>query len=161
MTFLFDNNETQSMAEINLMCLPRELRDLIYAYILPKHIRSAQPSCRVSWKFANINGILLVNHQLRSESLEAFYRNLSQATIVAPSDACVPSLTLPTYARLRNKIQNFVFQWMYGRRKTQTFSLKPTSSGETGRYLSRVIRSLPALQWVTCEITREPRESST
>jgi hypothetical protein len=150
----------RAMASTSLLSLPRELRDLIYSFILPERIQLVQAGSESSVSFYDTNGILLASRQLRDEALDALYRLLPSTTILAPRDARVPFFGCTEYGGLGRRTHNFVIHMSYSRRNSNVFALSHKSHGHTNLYVSHVIQSMPALRVVTCEITWEPRESS-
>jgi hypothetical protein len=146
------------MADIHLLSLPRELRDLVYSYILSDRIQLVQAACDRSLAFYDTNGMFLANHQLRNEALDTFYRLLPEMTVVAPGDAQAPFLSSPRQARLRETTQNLVIQTTYRKRNLNYFALSPMCNQKTNLYISHILQSMPALRKVTCEVAWEPRE---
>jgi hypothetical protein len=146
------------MADMYLLSLPRELRDLIYSYILPVRIQLVHAACERSLAFHDTNGILLASQQLRSEALDAFYRLLPETTVLALQDAQAPFLVSPRQARLREMTQNLVIQTTYQKRNLHYFALSPMCNQKTDLYISHILKSMPALRKITCEVAWEPRE---
>jgi hypothetical protein len=142
-----------------LLTLPRELRDLILTYVLPKRIKliHARPDAP---DFYNTNGILLANQQLRIEAIEAFYRSLPSTTIIFSRESRVPFLGAPSYARLRQHIHHLVLQTSYIKREdVRYFTLRRISDHRTKDLLAHVITCMPKLRQVDVEVRWLPAEA--
>jgi hypothetical protein len=146
------------MAGTHFLSLPRELRDLVYSYIIPDRIQLAQANTKESLDFYNTNGFFLASHQLRNETLHAFYRLLPTTTIIAPRDAQTSFLSSPQQTRLLQEMQILVIRTTYRKRNLAYFALSSLSNQQTNLYISRILGSMPALRHVTCEVAWEPSD---
>jgi hypothetical protein len=147
-----------NMAGNHFQSLPRELRDLIYSYTTLDRIQLVQMSSKGSLDFYNTNGLLLANHQLRDEALDAFYRLLPRTIILAPRNAQISFLSSPQHTPLRLETQMLVIKTTYRKRNLAFFALSSLSNQQTNLYLSHLLQSMPALCYVTCEVSWEPSE---
>jgi hypothetical protein len=146
------------MARAHFLSLPRELRDLIYSYIIPDRIHLVEANTKESLDFHNVNGFLLANHQLRDEALDTFYRLLPTTTILAPPDTQISFLSSPHQTRLLLETQILVTRTTYIKQNLPHFALLSISNRQRHLYLSRVLQSMPALRHVTCEVVWEPSD---
>jgi hypothetical protein len=149
------------MLKCALLCLPREVRDIIYAHALPERLRLVSRSCKESLDFYESSGVLLANHQIRREALDALERQLATTTIIATYDAHLPPLRSPEYANLRQKIQNLIIQISCRKRNLSYFALSPQHGWRSQEDLYLIRQELPSLRYITFEITWEPNEAST
>jgi hypothetical protein len=146
------------MTGAHLLRLPRELRDLVYSYIIPDRIQLAQMNTKESLEFYNTNGFFLASHQLRDEALDAFYRLLPTTTIIAPRDTQTSVLSSPQETRLLQETQVLVIRTTYRKRNLPYFDLNSISTRQTNLYISRILQSMPALRHITCEVAWEPSD---
>ena len=147
-----------------ILDLPRELRDVIYSYVLPHRIQLVPPGSDRSLDLWSTHGILLANRQLRLEALHAFSRLLPQTTVVVqrePNDGGHVAPISPLHTAFRDKIKVLITRLPFRKRNVQFFSLLRRSEEYTDLYLRRLLDSMPALEEVTCEVTWEPNHAPT
>jgi hypothetical protein len=150
------------MAENRFLTLPRELRDLIYAHILPEKLYLVAPDPLSSRTLYTSNGILLTSRALRAEALSALQRLLPTTTIVATQHARVPPLSLSTECGdIRRNIENLVILMSCEKLKIREFSLLPTAGWHTKAEFSEVLEAMPGLKEVTFEISWSPVDAYT
>jgi hypothetical protein len=149
------------MLKCALLCLPREVRDVIYAHTLPERLRLVSQGRKESFDFYESSGLLLANHQVRREALDALERQLATTTITATHNAVLPPLRSPEYANLRQKIENLVVQISCRKRNLPYFALSPQRGWWSQEDLSLIRQELPSLRYITFKITWEPNEAST
>jgi hypothetical protein len=150
----------EAMSRVGILDLPRELRDMIYSYILPDRIQLLSPGSEGSLP----SGILLANQQFRLETLHAFSRLLPQTTVVVrrePGDGGHVRPTSLSHNGLRDKIVKLVVRLPFRKRNVRFFSLLRRSEECTDVYIRRLLDSMPALREVTCEVTWEPNHAPT
>ncbi|KAH7081811.1 hypothetical protein BKA63DRAFT_405812 [Paraphoma chrysanthemicola] len=148
------------MPASNLLNLPRELRDLIYPYVLPDRLRLVPKSCDQSISFHKTNGILLTTQQLRSEAIEALYRLFPSTTIVASCDVFHSILSSPYQSRMRQKIVNLVLKRTYRKRNLpySVFSLASNDIDDPS-LIRASLATMPSLQLVVCELAWAPNHA--
>lgn len=145
------------MSYPHLLGLPQELRDIILEYVVPEQIKLKHSSYEDNMDFINKNGIFLANHQLRIEATESFYRRRT-TTIIWSRKSRVPFLICPDYERLRQTLQKLVMQTEYERRTRvrHLLSLRRNEYVDDGISFMRIIRCMPALREIVCEIRWTP-----
>jgi hypothetical protein len=147
------------MAESHLLSLPRELRDIIYAHVLPERVKLTDAGCERSPSFFDANGIFLASQQFRREATETFWRLLPRTTIVISRQSHIPFLGSSQYSRLRRHTQSLVIQMAYIKRNSPIFELEQLSYRSSKSYLGNFFQSMPALQQLTCEIKWQPNDT--
>jgi len=144
------------MADPSFLGLPLELRHIIYLYILPQRLQLVAPGCESSLKYWNKISILLVNHQLREEAIDTLKRALPTRTIVLQrptGGGPIPVLVSSEYTGFRERIVNMVIRTPFHLDDRWSFSLSSKSPEHTRMCLFRLLRHMPALRNITCEIT--------
>jgi hypothetical protein len=150
-----------TMGNITFLDLPRELRDIVYQYVISERVQLVQPGCKDSLES---NGILLANHQLREEYLYTLRTILPATTVVLhrhPGDNSYSVLASPAYTGFRQNITNLIVRLPFRKRNVNFFSLLRKSEQHTDIYIRRLLDCMPALRIVTCEITWEPNYAQT
>jgi hypothetical protein len=147
------------MADLHLLSLPRELRDLIYAHVLPERMELAVAGRESSFSFFETNGVLLTNHQLRREAEETFWRLLPTTTVVISAWARMHFLVSPKYAQLRRLTQYLVVQTEHTKCSTRTFEFEDVPDPNTKSCLENLVQSMPALRQLTCEVRWQPNNT--
>jgi hypothetical protein len=142
----------KNMAHIHFFSLPRELRDIIYSYVLPEHIKLAE-----GWEGSL--GLLLVSHRFRSETLDAFYTRLPQMTIVSPNTALTVLPGSPKYTLLWQKTEKLLVQRSMEKRNQPDFAFMPIASQHADWHPPQIFQCMPALREVTYEIAWDSRGS--
>ncbi|OAK94625.1 hypothetical protein IQ06DRAFT_80033 [Phaeosphaeriaceae sp. SRC1lsM3a] len=122
------------MARPHLLGLPRELRDIILQDVVPERLRLVHSTYEDNVDFLNHNGIMLANRQLRNETIDTVYRR-STTTIILSRKSRIPLL------RTRRRISP---------------SLKRNKYVDDGISFMRIIRCMPALREIVCEIRWTP-----
>lgn len=148
------------MNGISFLDLPRELRDMTYAYVLPSTMQLVTPGCDSALEFSNKNGILLANRQTRDEALEALHRSPPSVTIVTHHNALLSRLVSPDCIMFRQKIVTLIVRTEYGLEEFPHphYFLRRKSEEHTKIYIHRVIESMSALQHITCEVGWLPNQ---
>jgi hypothetical protein len=131
---------------MHLFSLPRELRDIIYFYVLPDHVTLVEEG----WD--RDIGLLLANRQLRIETLETFYLRLPRATIVVPPTACDLFPSSLQYAPFRERAQRVVIQRQVQKLDTPEFVLHTMGRDGATLHCSKVFEHMPALREITYDI---------
>lgn len=149
------------MLECALLCLPREIRDVIYAYALPERLQLRSRHCKESLSFYESNGLLLANHQIRKEANEALERQLPIKHIIFAHDAHLPPLQSPDYFDIRRKIQNLVIALSCRKHEFPAFALLPQTGWHADVKLYQIRKEFPSLRQVTFEITWQPKDTYT
>jgi len=132
---------------MHFFSLPRELRDIIYFYVLPDHVTLVEEG----WE-RNI-GLLLASRQLRTETLEAFYLRLPRATIIVPPTAHGLFPSSPQYALIRERTKRVVIQRQVQKPETPDFVLNTMGRDVATLHSSKVFDDMPALREIIYEIT--------
>jgi hypothetical protein len=155
------------MTGTNFFDLPRELRDVVYEYVIPD-VNLTWPRNKGQDRTPNFfttNGILLANHQLRRESKETFWRLLPKTTVTIAPKTHMYCLISPAYARLHRTTQDLVVQMEQYNHCLPTFTLAE-STPQTGfplddskGYMAHIFRVMPALRQVTCEVEWKPHNT--
>jgi hypothetical protein len=140
------------MTRIHFFSLPRELRDIIYSYVLPEHIKLIE-----GWDESL--GLLLASHRLRSEMLDAFYTRLPHMTIISPNTAPALLPDSPNYTLLRQKTEKLVVQRSVEKRNQPNFALMPIAGQHATWLPPQIFQCMPALREVTYEITWDSKGS--
>lgn len=145
------------MARPHLLGLPRELRDIILQDVVPERLRLVHSTYEDNVDFLNHNGIMLANRQLRNETIDTVYRR-STTTIILSRKSRIPLLVSPDYEHLRQSIQKLVIQTEYEKRTRRRISpsLKRNKYVDDGISFMRIIRCMPALREIVCEIRWTP-----
>lgn len=145
------------MAFPHLLSLPRELRDIILQYVVPDRIKLVHSTYEDNANYLSNNGILLASRQLRIEAIDCFYRQPS-TTIIWSRQSRVPIFTCPDYERLRQTVQKLVIQTEYERRTRvrHLLSLTRNNDVDDGISFTHIIRRMPALREIVCEIRWTP-----
>ncbi|KAF2025419.1 hypothetical protein EK21DRAFT_76430 [Setomelanomma holmii] len=146
-------------SEPNLVRLPREIRDLIYPYVLPTRLQLAPIGSEQNLSFHDTNGIFLVNHQLRSEVHEVFYRLFAITTIVVPRDQWHALVNPSGRHLLRQNIINLVLPQRYRKRMTRGWVFSLASNYYGAIKAMDILDNLPNLQNVTYEIEWAPNDA--
>ncbi|KAF2134359.1 hypothetical protein P153DRAFT_380176 [Dothidotthia symphoricarpi CBS 119687] len=137
------------MAEHSLLGLPRELRDMIYSLVLPKRVRLARRASTKSHAFYDNHGILLVNHQLRAEALDAL---LPHTTFIISADE--DSRTLETRdCPNRARMKNLLIKVWCKKRNLHDFALSHVSGLWSTTTLGDLHVTLPGLEKVVFDLS--------
>jgi hypothetical protein len=155
------------MNGINFFNLPRELRDVIYVFVIPE-VNLTGPRIKGQDRIPNFfstNGILLANHQMRREAKETFWRLLPSTTVTIAPKTHMYCLISPAYARLRRTTQYLVVQMEQYNHRLPIFTLAESTPqmrfplDNTKGYIAHIIRVMPALRQVTCDIEWKPHNT--
>jgi hypothetical protein len=150
------------MAKTTFSTLPRELRDLIYPYILPERLYLVAPNHPSSRIFYKTNGILLTSRALRIEAVSAMTRLVPSTRFIALEHARSPPLSLaPEYVPIRRKIRHIIILLSCQKVDTTRFDLLPMAGWKSNDELKEVLVAMPGLKEVTFEISWSPAEAYT
>jgi DNA polymerase elongation subunit (family B) len=156
------------MVKTHFLEFPRELRDLIYLYVLPEVDLTKLPTKGLDGTstFIHTNGVLLANHQLRREAKEIFWRLLPNTTVTLAPAVHIHCLNSPAYARLRRETQFLVVRMEQYNRRLPAFTLTEPgtcvmryATDNTNGFLLHIFRVMPALRHVTCDIEWKPNNA--